>query len=544
MLTLHGQGVSNGLAFGKIFYFDRAPVNVIRQAVADSAAEFARFERAKQTAIEELAALYERAVYTVGERDAEIFSVHQMMLDDLDYCESVQGMIEEESVNAEYAISATADIFADMFASLDDVVMQARATDVRDISRRVIGVLTGKRDSIVIDEPCIVAADDLTPSETVTIDRELLLGIITSAGSTNSHTAILSRTMGIPAIISVDGLDRAVHGKQAIIDAATGSVNVEPDEATEAALRTKLEQFERERNLLRELVGADNVTLDGRHIDVYANIGSPADLPLVHKNDAGGIGLFRSEFLYLESADYPTEDSQFEAYKAVLEGMTGKRVVIRTLDIGADKQIGYFDLPKEENPALGFRAIRICLARPDIFKTQLRALLRASVYGKLAVLFPMITAVSEIAEIKSILAQVQAELTAENKLFADDIEYGVMIETPAAAVISDRLAQEVDFFSVGTNDLTQYTLAADRQNASLDRFIDIHHEAVLRLIELAANNIHAAGKWIGICGELGADTALTRRFLEMGIDELSVSPSKVLDVRNAVRHIDLRQPNE
>lgn len=539
MLTLKGQGVSKGLAIGKVFYFDRTPVEIVRREVEDPTAEFARFEAAKASAIDELAALYERAVNTIGEKDAEIFSVHQMMLEDLDYCESIQGMIEGESVNAEFAVDATAELFAGMFASLDDPVMKARATDVRDISRRVIGILTGKRDTLIITEPSIVAADDLTPSETVTLDRSLLLGIVTSGGSANSHTAILSRTMGIPALISVQGLDETVHGRQAIIDSATGALYVEPDEETQTAFHARLEEFERQQILLHGLVGQDNVTLDGRRIDVFANIGSPADVPLVHKNDAGGVGLFRSEFLYLESTDYPTDESQYQAYKTVLEQMQGKKVVIRTLDIGADKQIGYFNLPKEENPALGFRAIRICLARPEVFKTQLRALLRASVHGKLAVMFPMITSKSEVDEIKSIVAEVKDELKAKGQAYSEDVEFGIMIETPAAAVISDVLAKEVDFFSVGTNDLTQYTLAADRQNANLDRFIDTHHEAVLRLIELAAKNIHAQGKWIGICGELGADTSLTRRFLEMGIDELSVSPSKVLEVRNMVRHIDL-----
>ncbi|MEG0912570.1 MAG: phosphoenolpyruvate--protein phosphotransferase [Oscillospiraceae bacterium] len=538
MLILNGKGVSNGLAFGKVYYFDRAPITIARTVISDPAAELVRFSEAKAAAIAELEKLYAHAAETIGEKDAEIFSVHQMMLDDLDYCESIQGMIQDENICAEFAVNATADIFADMFAALDDPYMKARATDVRDISRRVIGILSGKRDTIVLNEPSIIATDDLTPSETVTIDRNLLLAIITSGGSSNSHTAILSRTMGIPAIISLgEGLTNDIGGKQIIVDADSGTVYVEPDKAVNLKMHEKHEEFERQRVLLHELVGEENITLDGKKIEICANIGSPADLPLVKRNDAGGIGLFRSEFLYLESKNYPSEDSQFEAYKSVLEAMDGKRVVIRTLDIGADKKIGYFKLPKEENPALGFRAIRICLERPEIFKTQLRALLRASVYGRLSVMFPMITSKSEIDDIKKLLAESKDELKAKGIPFSEQVEYGIMIETPAAAIISDLLAKEVDFFSVGTNDLTQYTLAADRQNASIERFINKHHEAVLRLIEFAARSIHAEGKWIGICGELGADTALTKRFLEMGIDELSVSPSKVLEVRNMVRHI-------
>lgn len=469
-----------------------------------------------------------------------LFEAHQMMLDDLDFVESIEGMIENDRVNAEAAVSDTGAQFAEMFAAMDDSYMQARAADIRDISARVIGILTGEGESgIVSDVPCIVAADDLAPSETVQLDKALILGFITAGGSANSHTAILARTMGIPAIISAgDALQPEMEGKYAIIDGQTGEAVVEPDDAERERLLKRQAKEKALKELLDQLKGKPNVTKDGRNVMVYCNIGSPADIDAVLQNDGGGIGLFRSEFLYLQGSDYPTEDEQFEAYKTVAERMGGKRVIIRTLDIGADKQADYFHLDKEENPAMGLRAIRICLTRPEVFRTQLRALYRASAYGKIAIMFPMITSVWEVQEIKRICRNIRAELAEEGVPMADKVELGIMIETPAAVMMSAELAHEVDFFSVGTNDLTQYTLAVDRQGVGLDRFFDAHHPAVLRMIRMAAENAHKAGIWIGICGELGADAELTETFLSMGIDELSVSPSAVLPLRSAIRSID------
>lgn len=540
MEQIFGKGVSKGVAAGPISFYRRASGVIPRHEVSDTAAELERFRTARETAKEQLAKLYDKALAEAGEDAAMLFEAHQMMLDDLDFVESIEGMIENDRVNAEAAVSDTGAQFAEMFAAMDDSYMQARAADIRDISARVIGILTGEGESgIVSDVPCIVAADDLAPSETVQLDKALILGFITAGGSANSHTAILARTMGIPAIISAgDALQPEMEGKYAIIDGQTGEAVIEPDDAERERLLKKQAKEKALKELLDQLKGKPNVTKDGRNVMVYCNIGSPADIDAVLQNDGGGIGLFRSEFLYLQGSDYPTEDEQFEAYKTVAERMGGKRVIIRTLDIGADKQADYFHLNKEENPAMGLRAIRICLTRPEVFRTQLRALYRASAYGKIAIMFPMITSVWEVQEIKRICRNIRAELAEEGVPMADKVELGIMIETPAAVMMSAELAREVDFFSVGTNDLTQYTLAVDRQGVGLDRFFDAHHPAVLRMIRMAAENAHKAGIWIGICGELGADAELTETFLSMGIDELSVSPSAVLPLRSAIRSID------
>lgn len=540
MEQIFGKGVSKGVAAGPISFYRRASGVIPRHEVSDTAAELERFRAARETAKEQLAKLYDKALAEAGEDAAMLFEAHQMMLDDLDFVESIEGMIENDRVNAEAAVSDTGAQFAEMFAAMDDSYMQARAADIRDISARVIGILTGEGESgIVSDVPCIVAADDLAPSETVQLDKALILGFITAGGSANSHTAILARTMGIPAIISAgDALQPEMEGKYAIIDGQTGEAVVEPDDAERERLLKRQAKEKALKELLDQLKGKPNVTKDGRNVMVYCNIGSPADIDAVLQNDGGGIGLFRSEFLYLQGSDYPTEDEQFEAYKTVAERMGGKRVIIRTLDIGADKQADYFHLDKEENPAMGLRAIRICLTRPEVFRTQLRALYRASAYGKIAIMFPMITSVCEVQEIKRICRNIRAELAEEGVPMADKVELGIMIETPAAVMMSAELAHEVDFFSVGTNDLTQYTLAVDRQGVGLDRFFDAHHPAVLRMIRMAAENAHKAGIWIGICGELGADAELTETFLSMGIDELSVSPSAVLPLRSAIRSID------
>ena len=540
MEQIFGKGVSKGVAAGPISFYRRASGVIPRHEVSDTAAELERFRAARETAKEQLAKLYDKALAEAGEDAAMLFEAHQMMLDDLDFVESIEGMIENDRVNAEAAVSDTGAQFAEMFAAMDDSYMQARAADIRDISARVIGILTGEGESgIVSDVPCIVAADDLAPSETVQLDKALILGFITAGGSANSHTAILARTMGIPAIISAgDALQPEMEGKYAIIDGQTGEAVIEPDDAERERLLKKQAKEKALKELLDQLKGKPNVTKDGRNVMVYCNIGSPADIDAVLQNDGGGIGLFRSEFLYLQGSDYPTEDEQFEAYKTVAERMGGKRVIIRTLDIGADKQADYFHLNKEENPAMGLRAIRICLTRPEVFRTQLRALYRASAYGKIAIMFPMITSVWEVQEIKRICRNIRAELAEEGVPMADKVELGIMIETPAAVMMSVELAREVDFFSVGTNDLTQYTLAVDRQGVGLDRFFDAHHPAVLRMIRMAAENAHKAGIWIGICGELGADAELTETFLSMGIDELSVSPSAVLPLRSAIRSID------
>ena len=540
MEQIFGKGVSKGVAAGPISFYRRPSGEIPRRSVTDTAAELARFHDACETAKEQLGALHDKALAEAGEDAAMLFEAHQMMLDDLDFVESIEGLIENDRLNAEAAVSDTGAQFAEMFAAMDDSYMQARAADIRDISTRVIGILTGEGESgIVSDVPCIVAADDLAPSETVQLDKSLILGFITAGGSANSHTAILARTMGIPAIIGAgDALQTEMEGKYAIVDGQTGEAVVEPDDAERERLLKKQAKEKALKELLDQLKGKPNVTKDGRNVMVYCNIGSPADIDAVLQNDGGGIGLFRSEFLYLQGSDYPTEDEQFEAYKTVAERMGGRRVIIRTLDIGADKQADYFHLDKEENPAMGLRAIRICLTRPEVFRTQLRALYRASAYGKIAIMFPMITSVWEVQEIKRICRNIRAELAEEGVPMADKVELGIMIETPAAVMMSAELAREVDFFSVGTNDLTQYTLAVDRQGVGLDRFFDAHHPAVLRMIRMAAENAHKAGIWIGICGELGADAELTETFLSMGIDELSVSPSAVLPLRSAIRSID------
>lgn len=540
MEQIFGKGVSKGVAAGPISFYRRPSGEILRRSVTDTAAELVRFHDACETAKEQLGVLHDKALTEAGEDAAMLFEAHQMMLDDLDFVESIEGLIENDRLNAEAAVSDTGAQFAEMFAAMDDSYMQARAADIRDISTRVIGILTGEGESgIVSDVPCIVAADDLAPSETVQLDKSLILGFITAGGSANSHTAILARTMGIPAIIGAgDALQTEMEGKYAIVDGQTGEMVIEPDDAERERLLKKQAKEKALKELLDQLKGKPNVTKDGRNVMVYCNIGSPADIDAVLQNDGGGIGLFRSEFLYLQGSDYPTEDEQFEAYKTVAERMGGRRVIIRTLDIGADKQADYFHLDKEENPAMGLRAIRICLTRSEVFRTQLRALYRASAYGKIAIMFPMITSVWEVQEIKRICRNIRAELAEEGVPMADKVELGIMIETPAAVMMSVELAREVDFFSVGTNDLTQYTLAVDRQGVGLDRFFDAHHPAVLRMIRMAAENAHKAGIWIGICGELGADAELTETFLSMGIDELSVSPSAVLPLRSAIRSID------
>lgn len=544
MIKFTGKGVYGAVAFGKISVFKKNDANVKRIRIEDTENEKCRFEKAKEASIEQLGEIYEKALKEVGEANAAVFEVHQMMLEDEDYNDSINNIIETQNVNAEYAIAVTADNFAEMFDAMDDAYMKARAADIRDISNRMIGNLTGEiLANSSINEKVILCAVDLAPSETVALDKDKVLAFITAYGSSNSHTAILARNMNIPAVIGVgdEFLQRIQNGDEAIVDGFTGEIFVNPDEETRERLLKKQSEDENKKHLLQELKGKENITLDGKKINIYANIGSVDNIGTVLLNDAGGIGLFRSEFLYLESSDYPTEEEQTAAYKKVLESMAGKKVIIRTLDIGADKQVDYFHLKKEENPALGYRAIRICLTRPEIFKTQLRALYRASVYGNLGIMFPMITSVSELEKILEICDEVKAELEAQSVEYAKDVELGIMIETPAAALISDKLAQMVDFFSVGTNDLTQYTLACDRQNPDIEQFVDTHHEAVLTLIQMSAENAHKHGAWIGICGELAADTTLTETFLRMGIDELSVSPTFVLKVRDAVRNINLSE---
>ncbi len=538
MVTIQGKGVYGAIAIGQLSFFERSEICVKRERVTDTDYERMRLQRAKEAAKQELSALYEKAILEIGETNAQIFEIHKMMLDDLDYLDSITNIIENQKMNAEYAVAVTADNFAMMFAAMDDAYMKERAADVKDVSNRLLRCFSKEDDEKQhTKEGVIICADDLAPSETVQMDKSKVLAFVTQKGSLNSHTAILARTMNIPAVIGVgETLVSSMDGKMAVVDGYTGEVFVEPDEEILAFYQQKKQEDEQKKELLKELKGKENVTLDGRKIDIYANIGGLSDVGAVLQHDAGGIGLFRSEFLYLENNNFPSEELQFSTYKKVLESMAGKKVVIRTLDIGADKKIDYFNLDAEENPALGYRAIRICLAQKNIFKTQLRALYRASVYGRLSVMFPMITSKEEIAQIKEILMQVKQELQEEGIPFSDNVEIGIMIETPAAAIISDILAPEVDFFSVGTNDLIQYTLAADRQNPKLDLFYNPHHEAVLRLIQLAAENAHKHGKWIGICGELAADTSLTETFLKIGIDELSVSPSLVLLVRDKVRN--------
>ena len=533
MKEYYGKKIFGGIAIGKISFYLKNQNVVVRKKTDDSDGEIARYEEAREKAIEQLHGLYEKALKEVGEMNAEIFEVHAMMLEDDDYNDSVKNIITSQKVNAEYAVGVTGDNFSEMFANMEDDYFKARSADVKDISERVISVLCGKTsDSDIGDEPVIVVADDLAPSETVQMDKTKLLAFVTRYGSSNSHTAILARTMGIPALIGVE-IDEQWNGKKGIIDGFEGKIIVEPDEETLNQYLKKQEAAKEQKKLLQSLKGKDTVTKSGKQIKLYANIGNPSDLAAVVQNDAAGIGLFRSEFLYLEASDYPTEDEQLKAYKQVAETMAGKKVIIRTLDIGADKQADYFNLEKEENPAMGYRAIRICLTREEVFKTQLRALYRASAYGNIAIMYPMITSVDEVRRIKEISKQVRDELIAAG-VGIGEVEEGIMIETPAAAIISDKLAEMVDFFSIGTNDLSQYTLAIDRQNTKLDPFFDPHHPAILRMIQMVVENAHKAGIWAGICGELGADQELTKEFLAMGVDELSVSPGSILPLRKII----------
>lgn len=540
MITLEGKSVFGGVAIGKIQFYKRNEITIKRTRVEDVEAEVERFQNAKAKTLELLKGLYEKALEDVGEANAMIFEAHQLMLEDPDYVESIENIIRTQDVNAEYAIGATADNFAAIFEAMDDAYMQGRAADVRDVSERLLQALSSQNETVmVMDEPVIIAADDLVPSETVQLDKEKVLSFVTMYGSANSHTAILARTMNIPAVIGLgEALKEEYDGKVAIVDGVDGKVYIDPDEETMASMQKKQKKDQEQKELLNQLKGKENVTKSGQKVNVYANIGNLADVGAVLKNDAGGIGLFRSEFLYLESDTYPTEEQQFAVYKKVAETMAGKKVIIRTLDIGADKQVDYFKLDKEDNPALGYRAIRICLTRLEIFKTQLRALYRASAYGQISIMFPMIISVAEVKKIKEIIEEVKAELRTEGAAFREDVELGIMIETPAAVMVSRELAKEVDFFSVGTNDLTQYTLAIDRQNQKLEDFYDSHHPAVLAMIRMAAESAHAEGKWIGICGELGADVTLTETFLKMGIDELSVAPGMVLKVRQKIREAE------
>ena len=546
MVTLQGKGVFGGIAIGEISFFKRDSGVVQRKKVEDPQAEIQRFEDAKAEAIRELGELYDKAVSEVGESNAMLFQTHQFMLEDLDYVEAITNMIQTQSVNAEYAVSITGDNFSQMFASMDDDYMRERAADVKDISARVVKILTGAGESgLVTDKPVILASDDLAPSETAQLDKDMVLSFVTQGGSTNSHTAILAKTMNIPAIIGIgDALDEKYEGKMAIVDGAKGCLIIEPDEETMKEYQAKKQEYLEQQELLQQFRGKETVSLDGQKVKLYANIGNASDIGAVVKNDAAGIGLFRSEFLYLESENFPTEEEQFKVYKYVAETMGQKQVIIRTLDIGADKQIDYFNLPHEENPAMGYRAIRICLTQQDIFRTQLRALLRASAFGNIAIMFPMIVALEEVLQIKEIVKSVMEELDASGIPYNKEIQLGIMIETPAAAMISDDLAKEVDFFSVGTNDLTQYTTAVDRQNANLEGFYYPHHKAILRLIKMAADNAHKNGIWIGICGELGADMELTEAFLAMGIDELSVSPACVLPLRKKIRETSVKERRE
>ena len=540
MITLSGKSVFGGIAIGKIAFYKRNEIQIKRSRVEDTEQEVKRFEAAKEKAVSQLQELHDKALDDVGETNAMIFEIHQMMLEDLDYVESIVNIITSQEVNAEYAVATTADNFAAMFAAMDDAYMQGRAADVKDVSERLIQVLSDQNSaSMEMNEPVIIAADDLVPSETVQLDKEKVLSFITMYGSANSHTAILARTMNIPAVIGIgEDLKKEYDGKEAIVDGMEGVIYIDPDKETFTRMREKQKEDQEQKALLEQLKGKENITKSGQKVMVYANIGNLSDVGAVLKNDAGGIGLFRSEFLYLESETFPTEEEQFKVYKQVAENMVGKRVIIRTLDIGADKQVDYFGLDKEENPALGYRAIRICLTRQEIFKTQLRALYRASAYGQIAIMFPMIISVDEVKQIKKIIEEVKQELKEEGIDFRENVELGVMIETPAAVMVSRDLAKEVDFFSVGTNDLTQYTLAIDRQNQKLEPFYDSHHPAVLSMIRMAAENAHAEGKWIGICGELGADLSLTETFLEMGIDELSVAPGMILPLRKRIREAD------
>ena len=536
MEQYQGKSVFGGVAIGRIHVFSKGQQQVKRIKVQDTEAEKKRYREAVQTAITELQGLYDKALKEVGEANAAIFEMHQMMLEDEDFTESVENIIDSQSVNAEYAVASTGDNFAQMFASMDDEYMRGRAADVKDISERLVSVLNGaSRQQMDADEPVIVMAVDLAPSETVQMDKDKVLSFVTTQGSVNSHTAILARTMSIPALIGVDmPLDAELEGKFAIVDGDNGTVYIDPSEDVLAQMQEKKEQAEEKKQLLQQLKGKETITKDGKKIKLYANIGNSKDLAMVLQNDAEGLGLFRSEFLYLEKEDYTTENEQFMVYKMVAETMAGKQVIIRTLDIGADKQCDYFNMDPEDNPALGYRAIRICLTRPEVFKTQLRALYRASAFGNISIMYPMITSVWEVKQIKKIVEEVKEELRSQNIEFGE-VAQGIMIETPAAVMISRELAKEVDFFSIGTNDLTQYTLAIDRQNPKLDDFYDAHHPAVLEMIRMVAQNAHAEGIWAGICGELGADLELTEQFLQMGIDELSVSPGRILPIRKIVR---------
>ncbi|MCI7130057.1 MAG: phosphoenolpyruvate--protein phosphotransferase [Lachnospiraceae bacterium] len=542
MQIYKGKSVFGGIAMGKIRVYKKDENQVKRQKIEDEEAEISRYQSARDEAMSQLQELYDKALREIGEANAAIFEVHQMMLEDEDYNESVENIIRTEHVNAEYAVAATGDNFSGMFAAMEDEYMRGRAADVKDISERVIGILNGAAGAVVAaDEPVIIVADDLAPSETVQMDKSKVLSFVTVHGSLNSHTAILARTMSIPALVSTNLTSLGdVDGAYAVVDGSAGKLYVEPDEETMKKLQQRQREFAEQKELLETLKGKENVTLDGQKMLLYANIGNSKDLATVIQNDAGGIGLFRSEFIYLERDHFPTEEEQFQIYKQVAQTLSGKRVIIRTLDIGADKQCDYFEMEKEENPAMGCRAIRICLTRPEIFKTQLRALFRASAFGKIAIMYPMITSVEEVRRIKAIVAEVKAELDAQSVEYGE-VEQGIMIETPAAVMISDLLAEEVDFFSIGTNDLTQYTLAIDRQNTKLDEFYDPHHPAVLRMIQMVVENAHRKGIWAGICGELGADMELTREFLKMGVDELSVSPGRILPLRKIIRETNVSQ---
>ena len=542
MQIYSGKSVFSGIAIGKICVYQKSEQQVKRVRTEDSEKEWARYNEAKEKALDQLRGLYEKALKEVGEANAAIFEVHQMMLEDDDYNESIENIIRTQKVNAEYAVASTSDNFSTMFSSMDDDYMKERAADVKDISERILSLLAGgEKGKVVTDEPVIIVADDLAPSETVQLEKDKVLSFVTVHGSVNSHTAILARTMAIPALIGTEmPLDERVDGKFAVVDGVNGKIYVEPDEETFAELKERQREELEKKELLLQLKGKENITLDGKKIMLYANIGNIKDLATVVQNDAGGIGLFRSEFIYLEKEDYPTEEEQFKIYKTAVETMAGKRVIIRTLDIGADKQCDYFKMENEENPALGYRAIRICLTQTEIFKTQLRALFRASAYGNLAIMYPMITSLWEVKRIKEIVEEVKAELTAEEIEFGNP-QQGIMIETPAAVMVSGELAKEVDFFSIGTNDLTQYTLAIDRQNPKLDLFYNAHHPAVLSMIKMTVENAHKAGIWAGICGELGADTSLTKDFLAMGVDELSVSPGSILPIRKIILETNVEE---
>ena len=539
MITIQGKGVSAGIGMGPLYFYRRAKTEIPNYTVEDTNAEWLRFKGAQSVAIDQLGELAEKARVEAGDEAAFLFETHQMMAEDLDYEEAIQGMIEEGH-NAEYAVDTVAAQFAEMFASMDDAYMQGRAADVKDVSSRILGILCGVvQGGIDSPVPVLLASDDLAPSETIQLDKTKILGFVTSFGSSSSHTAILARTLGIPSVVGLgDQLDPIYEGRQVVVDGATGAVIVDPTEDVLADFTKKRDEQLKQQALLQQLKGQPNETKDGKSIRIYCNIGSPEDVDSVLVNDGGGIGLFRSEFLYLNSKTYPTEEEQFEAYKKVLTDMGDKEVIIRTCDIGADKQIDYFELPKEENPAMGMRALRISLSRPGFFRTQLRALYRASAYGNLGIMFPMVTSVWEVRETKKLIESVKKELDEEGLPYSDHVEIGIMIETPAAAVLSDRLAKEVDFFSCGTNDLTQYTLACDRQNNDLGRFYDPHHLSVVRLLKMVVENAHKNGVWVGICGELGADLEMTETFLAIGVDELSVTPRAVLPLRNKVRSID------